>query len=79
MKVYFSKLLLKIDNQNIERMGKGCRETGFKFVGHVIDEFLSWDDHISHVITKLAKGNYAISRSKNILPLVCLDLTLSLA
>ena len=45
MTVDFSKLVLKIDGQKIERIGKGCKETSFKFVGHVIDEFLSWDDH----------------------------------
>ena len=52
----------------MERIGEGCRETSFKFVGHYLDEKLKWDYHIQHVRSKLAKSNYAITRSKNILP-----------
>ena len=65
----FSNLTLKIGNSDIDRIGAGCKETGFKFVGHVIDEFLSWDDHLKHVTSKLSSANYALSKSKNFLPL----------
>ena len=34
-----------------------------------MDEFLSWDPHISYVKNKLSKSNYAINSSKNFIPL----------
>ena len=69
MKVDFAKFSLKIGGVAIERIVKGCKETSFKFVGHMIDEFVDWNDHIKHVITKLAKGNYVIAKSRKLLPL----------
>ena len=59
---------LKLDGKNIDRIGTNCTETSFKFVGHYLDEFLSWDNHIQHVSSKLNSANYAISSSKNFLP-----------
>lgn len=40
----------------------------FKFLGHLIDENLSWKYHIEHVHNKLSSANYALARSKNFLP-----------
>ena len=68
MLVDFSNLELKIGNENIERIGNSCTTKSFKFVGHHLDEYLSWDYHINHVYSKLASGNYAINISKNFLP-----------
>ena len=59
---------LKLDGKRIDRIGANCSETSFKFVGHYLDEFLSWDNHIQHVINKLSSANHAISSSKNFLP-----------
>ena len=64
MKLDEPHMFLTIDNQNIERIGKGCPETSFKFVGHHLDEFLSWDFHINHIKNKLSKSNYLINSSK---------------
>lgn len=69
MPVDFSNLRLLLDGKNIDRIGNGCPDTSFKFVGHNIDEFLSWDYHINKVISKLGSANYAIARSKYIFPL----------
>ena len=69
MKLNLNDMFLSIESQQIERIGKGCQETSFKFVGHHLDEFLSWDEHISHVKSKLAKSNYLINSSKNVFPL----------
>ena len=60
---------LNIENEQIERIGFGCKEESFKFVGHHLDEFLDWDHHIAHIKNKLSKSNYVISCSKNIIPL----------
>ena len=69
MTVDFSELKLKIGNELVERIGNDCKIKSFKFVGHHLDEFLSWNFHINHVHSKLASSNYAINISKNFLPL----------
>ena len=53
----------------MERYGAGCGKDHYKFVGFLLDEFLSWDTHIKRTASKLASGNYAIARAKNFLPL----------
>ena len=68
MKVDFSNLQLFIGDENIERIGSDCKTKFFKFVGHHLDEFLSWDSQISHVQGKLSSANFAIARVKNLLP-----------
>lgn len=68
MKVNFENYNLKLGNEIIERIGSDCKTKFFKFVGHHLDEYLSWDFHINHVSSKLASANYAIARTKNFLP-----------
>ena len=68
MPVDFTTLQLKIGEESIERIGSNCKKKFFKFVGHHIDEFLTWDHQISHVHGKLASANYAIARTKKFLP-----------
>ena len=60
--------ILKIGNQTIEQIGTNCKEKYFKFVGHVLDDKLSWDGHIEHIAKKLASANFGINSSKNFLP-----------
>ena len=69
MKVDLSNISLKIGNDIIERIGDDCKTKSFKFVGHHLDEHLSWSFQINHVIAKLSSGNYAIAQSKNFLPI----------
>ena len=59
---------LKIGNQTIDQIGSNCKEKYFKFVGHVLDDKLSWDGHIEHIAKKLASANFGINSSKNFLP-----------
>jgi hypothetical protein len=66
--VDFSNLKLGIDNVNIERIGLGCEERAFKFVGMYLDEHLTWNNHINHVRSKVSMANYAISKVKYIFP-----------
>ena len=68
MHVNFSNLNLKIGCETVERIGNECKTKFFKFVGHHLDEYLSWEHQINHVRGKLASGNYAIARTKNFLP-----------
>ena len=69
MNVNFNGLNLKLGHEVVERIGNGCKDTSFKFVGHYLDEYLSWDIHIKHVTSKLASANYAIARTRNFLPI----------
>lgn len=64
----FPNLSLSIDNCPIERIGIGCNESSFKFVGVKIDEFLSWKDHITCLKSKLSSVTFALSKVKNLLP-----------
>ena len=68
MQVDFTNLTLKIGQENVERIGSTCKKKYFKFVGHHLDEHLTWEHQINHVHSKLASGNYAIARTKNVLP-----------
>ena len=60
---------LKIGETIIEQVGSNCNEKYFKFVGHVIDDNLSWEGHVQHICKKLASANYALNSTKNFLPL----------
>ena len=62
-------LNLKIDNKFVDRVGTNCKEKYFKFVGHVLDDKLTWVGHVEHVSKKLAGANFAINSSKHFLPL----------
>ena len=61
-------LHLHIGNEEIERIGHNSREQKFKFLGHLIDEHLTWSHHVRHVHNKIACGNYILARVKNDLP-----------
>ena len=52
---------LKIGNEYIERIEKGCKEEFFKFVGIRLDEFLTWDYHSKHICNKISSANFALS------------------
>ena len=60
---------LKIGGEYIERIGIGCTEEYFKFVGIRLDEFLTFEHHAKHVSNKVSSANFALNRVKHILPL----------
>ena len=60
---------LKIGDKKIDKIGNDCAETTFKFLGHVLDENLNFEGHINHIMKKLLRANYALSTSKNFVPL----------
>ena len=63
-----SKVDLKIGTEAIERIGNECKTKSFKFVGHLLDEFLTWGPHIAHIRNKVACANFKINQCKNLLP-----------
>ena len=68
MKLPEEEVSLRIGTESLERVGFDKPLKNFKFLGHVIDEHLSWVDHISHVRSKISSGNYALARTKHLLP-----------
>lgn len=67
-KINTEGLELKIGQEAIERIGDDLPTSNFKFLGHVIDEHLTWKDHINHIHSKMSSGNYALARCKHFLP-----------
>ena len=65
----FPLFTLKIGNETIERIGSQSSVKSFKFVGHHIDDQLSWDFHIKYVTQKISKGCFALATTKKIIPL----------
>ena len=59
---------LFIGGEAISRVGESCKEKSFKFLGHHLDENLTWVHHTNHVHKKLVSANFALSRSKAFLP-----------
>ena len=64
-----TQLELRIGGKSIEQVGTGCNEKYFKFVGHVLDDKLSWEGHVEHICKKLSSSNFAINSTKHFLPL----------
>ena len=63
-----ANLKLQIDGKCVDQVGNNCKEKYFKFVGHVLDENLTWEGHVDHLAKKLASANFAVNSSKNFLP-----------
>ena len=59
---------IKIGDKIVDQVGTNCKEKYFKFVGHVLDDTLSWVGHVEHISKKLASSNYAINATKHFLP-----------
>ena len=65
--MHFGELF--IGGDLISRIGENCEEKSFKFLGHHLDEQLSWTHHSNHIYKKLVSANFALSRSKGFLPI----------
>ena len=63
---------INIDNNIIERVGKGLRNNVFKCLGIYMDETLNWKDHINKICSKISHSNYILNKVKNIIPKSCL-------
>ena len=68
MTANLTDMSLFIDNSKVDRIGIGCTENSFKFVGVHIDEFLQWKDHFNYVKSKLISSTFALSKVKSVLP-----------
>ena len=53
----------------IERIGRNCKINSFKFLGMMVDDQLNWNDHILHIRKKMSSGCFALSNTKDLLPI----------
>ena len=60
---------IKIGNNIIDRVGDSCKEKCFRFLGHWVDENLTWQFHLNKMQSKLISANYALSTCKYSVPL----------
>jgi hypothetical protein len=68
--LYFNENEIGLPNNpnlihEIERIHNGGKTKSFKLLGVLFDEYLSFDDHISHLCTKISKSLFCINRVKN--------------
>ena len=61
-------LKLFIENKEIDRIGAGCKNESFKFVGIHLDENLTWNHHLKAVKNKASSAVFALSNIRNLLP-----------
>ena len=62
-------LNIKLEGVNIEQISHTSNETGFKFLGLIVDESLNWKQHIDYLHNKLRKAYFSLCRIKNLFPL----------
>ena len=59
---------IAIGDREVERIGNDCNQKSFKFVGVHLDENMSWEHHINHVINKISSSNFALNQLKKFVP-----------
>ena len=59
---------IKIEGEEIERIGDKFLTKKFKLVGVNLDDKLSWVHHATHVRNKLASANYALAKVRRLVP-----------
>ena len=52
----------------LNRIGHDCEEKAAKFLGIFIDEYLTWQYHVSHANSKVARSLFAIKQVEHFLP-----------
>lgn len=58
----------KLNNEVISHIDRDYKTKSVKFLGTMVNDRLTWDDHVQYVCDKLRKIVYLISQVKNILP-----------
>ena len=59
---------IKINNENVNHIGKDNKDESVKFLGIHIDKHLTWKKHITIISSKISKAIFAINRLKYFLP-----------
>ena len=59
---------IRLEDTKIKQISKSSDETSFKFLGIMVDESLSWKEHINYLHQKLRKSFFSLCRIKNLFP-----------
>jgi hypothetical protein len=59
---------LRIGDDLIERVGDSCKDKAYRFLGHWVDENLTWKIHLEKLQSKLISANYALNTAKDSVP-----------
>ena len=57
-----------MDNQEVQRVGKGQKQETYKYLGVLIGEDLTFDEHVNRIRGKLVSAAYMLNQSKSFLP-----------
>ena len=57
-----------MDNQEVQRVGKGQKQETYKYLGVLIGEDLTFDEHVNRVRGKLVSAAFMLNQSKPFLP-----------
>ena len=57
-----------MDNQEVERIGKGQKKETYKYLGVLIGEDLTFSEHVSRIKGKLISASFMLNQSKSFLP-----------
>ena len=61
-----------IENILLHRIGTDCDEKAAKFLGILIDENLTWKNHLSYINTKVSRALFSFKQVKHFLPKQCM-------
>jgi len=67
-----SKNEIVIQSTKLNRIGKNCNEKAAKFLGILIDENLTWKEHLSHINKKISYALFSLKQIKHFLPKQCM-------
>ena len=57
-----------MNNQEVQRVGKGQKQETYKYLGVLIGEDLTFDEHVNRVRGKLVSAAFMLNQSKTFLP-----------
>ena len=60
---------LYFGDSKLEQLGSKFKTKSFKFLGHFVNDTLSWSEHISKTASKCSSAIFALSRTKHFLPI----------
>ncbi len=61
-----------IQDTQLHRIGNECNEKAVKFLGILIDENLTWKEHLSHINKKISRALFSLKQVKHVLPKRCM-------
>ena len=62
------QLKITLSNVDVVRISRHENEKSIRFLGLLLDEHITWNDHIAQVTNKIKKGIYVLNQLKNFLP-----------